>query len=176
MGKIFGVLDETPVGPVSLMAGDQGLEKVVFQPLMAFKQSLPIVDEEPSLKGMEVISTLLAELSEYFFGLRKSFSVPINWEVMTRFQKDVLQLTAEIPFGAFRTYGEIAQDLGKPGASRAVGTALARNPMPLVVPCHRVVGSDHKLHGFAAPEGIKTKAWLLELEGHQVAGENLQVG
>ena len=173
MGKIFGVLDQTPVGPVSLMAGDQGLEKVVFSALVAFKQSLHDVDEEPSLRGMEVISMLLAELSEYFFGLRKSFSVPINWEVMTSFQKDVLQLTAEIPFGEVRTYADLARQLDKPGASRAVGTALARNPMPLVIPCHRVVGSDHKLHGFAAPDGIKTKAWLLELEGHAVSGDKL---
>ena len=173
MGKILGVLDQTPIGPVSLMAGDGGLEKVVFSPLMAFKQSLSGVDDQPSLAGMEVISTLLAELSEYFFGLRKSFSVPINWDVMTRFQKDVLQLTIEIPFGDVRTYGDIARQLGKPGASRAVGTSLARNPMPLVVPCHRVVGSDYKMRGFAGPDGIKTKVWLLELEGHDVTGDKL---
>lgn len=167
MGKIFGVLDQTPIGPVSFMAGDQGLEKVGFSSLMAFKASLPVVDDQPSLKGMEVVSILLAELSEYFFGLRKVFTTPVDWDVITGFQKDVLQLTAEIPFGEIRTYGELAHQLGKPGAARAVGTALARNPMALVIPCHRVIGSDGKLHGFAAPDGIKTKAWLLELEGHE---------
>ncbi len=89
------------------------------------------------------------------------------------FQRDVLQLTAEIPFGEVRTYGELAQQLGKLGASRAVGTALARNPMALVIPCHRVIGSDRKLHGFAAPNGIKTKAWLLELEGHEIKNDRV---
>lgn len=175
MGKIFGVLDPTPVGPVSMMAGDRGLEKLGFLPLSTFKQSLSGEDTEPSLKGMEVISTLLAELNEYFFGLRRRFSAPIDLDVLRGFQKEVLQLTAEIPFGEFCTYGDIARQLGNPGASRAVGSALARNPMPLVIPCHRVVGSDQKLHGFAAPEGIKTKAWLLELEGHNVVGDKLMV-
>lgn len=173
MGNIFGVLDQTPVGPVSFMAGDQGLAQVAFSPLMAFKASLPEVDDQPSLKGMEVVSTLLAELSEYFFGLRKTFSTPVDWDVIKGFQREVLQLTAEIPFGEVRTYGELAQQLGKPGASRAVGTALARNPMALVIPCHRVIGSDHKLHGFAAPNGTKTKAWLLELEGHEIKNDRV---
>lgn len=170
---MFGVLDQTPIGPVSFMAGDQGLEQISFSSLMAFKAGLPVVDDQPSLKGMEVISTLLAELSEYFFGLRKVFTTPVNWNVIGGFQKDVLQLTTEIPFGEVRTYGELAHQLGKPGAARAVGTALARNPMALVIPCHRVIGSDWKLHGFAAPDGIKTNAWLLALEGHQLKNDRV---
>ena len=173
MGKIFGVLDQTPVGPVSLMAGDQGLEQVAFLPLKAFKASLPFEENQPSLTGMEVISTLLAELSEYFFGIRKVFTAAIDWDVLRGFQKDVLLATVEIPFGEVRTYGELAGLLGKPGAARAVGSALARNPMALVIPCHRVVGSDWKLHGFAAPDGIKSKARLLELEGHQLENDRL---
>lgn len=173
MGKTYGVLDQTPVGPVSLMAGDQGLEEVAFAPLMDFKARLPVIEEEPSLKGMETISTLLAELSEYFFGIRKVFSVDVDWDVITGFQKDVLLATVEIPYGEVRTYGELAKQLGKPGAARAVGVALAKNPMALVIPCHRVVGSDRKLHGFAAPDGIKSKARLLELEGHTLLGDRL---
>ena len=175
MGKTYGVLDQTPVGPVSLMAGDQGLEQVVFASLKDFKAGLPVVDDEPSLLGMETISTLLAELSEYFFGIRKTFSAGLDWEVIQGFQKDVLLATAEIPFGEVRTYGELAKQLGKPGAARAVGTALARNPMALVIPCHRVVGSDRKLHGFAAPDGIRAKARLLELEGHTLVDDKLNL-
>jgi methylated-DNA-[protein]-cysteine S-methyltransferase len=173
LGKTYGVLDQTPVGPVSLMAGDQGLEEVAFASLMDFKARLPVVEAEPSLKGMETISTLLAELSEYFFGIRKVFTVDVDWEVIKGFQKDVLLATAEIPYGEVRTYGELARQLGKPSAAQAVGTALARNPMALVIPCHRVVGSDRKLHGFAAPDGIRSKARLLELEGHTVLGDRL---
>jgi methylated-DNA-[protein]-cysteine S-methyltransferase len=122
---------------------------------------------------MEVVSTLLAELSEYFFGIRKVFTVAINWDLIQGFQKEVLLATVAIPFGQVRTYGELAALLGKPGAARAVGTALARNPMALVIPCHRVVGSDRKLHGFAAPDGIRSKARLLELEGHQLKNDRL---
>lgn len=173
MGKIFGVLDQTPVGPVSLMAGDQGLEQVAFSPLKTFKDSLPVEEDQPSLTGMEVISTLLAELSEYFFGIRKVFTVAIDWDVIRGFQKDVLLAVVEIPFGEMRTYGELAGLLGKPSAARAVGSALAKNPMALVIPCHRVVGADGKLHGFAAPDGIKSKARLLELEGHQLKNDRL---
>jgi methylated-DNA-[protein]-cysteine S-methyltransferase len=155
------------------MAGDQGLEEVAFASLKDFKARLPVVEEEPSLKGMETISTLLAELSEYFFGIRKVFTTDIDWDVIEGFQKDVLLATAEIPYGEVRTYGELAKQLGKPGSARAVGTALARNPMALVIPCHRVVGSDRKLHGFAAPDGIVSKARLLKLEGHSLLGDRL---
>lgn len=173
MGKTYGVLDQTPVGPVSLMAGDRGLEQVAFSSLKDFKADLPANDGGPSLTGMETISTLLVELSEYFFGLRKTFSAPVDWDVIEGFQKDVLLATYEIPFGEVCTYGDLANLLGKPGAARAVGTALAKNPMALVIPCHRVVGSDRKLHGFAAPDGIKAKALLLELEGHTLVNDRL---
>ncbi len=89
----------------------------------------------------------------------------IDWSVLTPFQQKVLQATLAIPYGQTRTYAEIAQQVGKPRAARAVGRAEATNPMPVVIPCHRVIGSDGKLHGYGAGEGLPTKAWLLELEG-----------
>lgn len=173
MAKTFGTLEETPVGPVSLVAGDGGLERVSFSLLHDLKASQGGENEPPSLNGLETVSTLLAELSEYFFGIRKVFEVEIDWDTITGFQREVLQLTNAIPFGKIRTYGSLADELGKPNAARAVGSALASNPIPIVIPCHRVIGKDRGLHGFAAPDGIKTKAFLLSLEGHTINNDKV---
>jgi methylated-DNA-[protein]-cysteine S-methyltransferase len=85
------------------------------------------------------------------------------------FARRVLQACQAIPWGEVRSYGELAVEIGSPAAARAVGTALARNPLPLVIPCHRVVGHHGRLGGFSAPGGLATKARLLELEGHDLA-------
>ncbi len=83
---------------------------------------------------------------------------------MTPFQLQVLHLTTHIPYGQTSTYKDIAIQVGKPNAARAVGRVEATNPIPLVIPCHRVLGSDGSLHGYGGPGGIKLKAWLLQLE------------
>ena len=113
----------------------------------------------------ERLADIMAQLGEYLRGQRREFTMPIDWSVLKPFQQQVLRITREIAYGSQRIYGDIAQQLGKPNAARAVGRALATNPMAFVIPCHRVIGKDGKLHGYAAPEGIKTKAWLLEMEG-----------
>lgn len=107
------------------------------------------------------------QILEYLNGERREFDLPVNWSGMGVFQEQALRLTAAIPYGQTTTYGEIARQLKRPGAARAVGRAEATNPMPLVIPCHRVVGADGGLHGYGAPGGIQTKAWLLRLEGQR---------
>jgi methylated-DNA-[protein]-cysteine S-methyltransferase len=101
------------------------------------------------------------EPDEYFAGRRNTFSVPLDMDG-TKFQKNVWDALANIPFGETRTYGQLAKQLGNPKAMRAVGAANGRNPVAIVVPCHRVIGADGKLTGFAG--GLEAKAHLLNLE------------
>ena len=112
-----------------------------------------------------VAAQWLAHLREYLEGARRTFPLPIAWEALPPFQRAVLRATFAIPYGEVRTYGQVAAAIGRPRAARAVGRALATNPMPIVVPCHRVVGHDRRLHGYGGPGGQTTKAWLLQLEG-----------
>jgi O-6-methylguanine DNA methyltransferase len=107
----------------------------------------------------------IRQISEYLAGARSTFDLQLDWSGMSPFQEKVLRETFAIPFGETRTYGEIAVALGRPRAARAVGRAEATNPIPLVIPCHRVIGTDGGLHGYGAPGGLETKAWLLSLEG-----------
>lgn len=110
------------------------------------------------------------QVSEYLVGQRQEFTLPIDWSVLRSFQAAALREMYSIPFGQTLTYAQIAARLGKPAAARAVGRAGATNPMPLVIPCHRVVGSDGKLHGYGGPGGIPTKARLLKME-REAAGQ-----
>jgi methylated-DNA-[protein]-cysteine S-methyltransferase len=172
LGLTFAQLEETPIGPISFMAGDRGVCRVAFSNLMTLKESLSKSDNVPSLHGLETLATLLVEMNAYFFGIQRTFSVDINWDVVEGFQQQVLRFTAEIPFGGISSYGAIAKQMGKPGAARAVGVALSRNPLPIVIPCHRVVGSDRQLRGFIG--GVETKAFLLRLEGHTVTNHQIE--
>lgn len=175
MGLCYGEIAESPLGPISLIAGDEGLQGVAFSSLKKYKKKMGSV-EEPSLAGLETIGILLSEINAYLFGLRKTFSANVDWCGLSSFQRVVLELTYQIPYGEIRTYGEMAVELGKPGAARAVGKALGENPMPIVIPCHRVVDSKLHLRGYTAPNGIQTKSFLLNLEGHQIIGDRIVPG
>ncbi len=116
----------------------------------------------------QALEAAIIQISEYLEGKRRDFALPIDWSMMTPFQEQVLRATDSIPYGGVSTYSEIAQKVGKPGAARAVGSAEAANPVPIVIPCHRVIGSDGKLHGYGGRGGITTKAWLLKLESDNI--------
>ncbi|MFZ5927375.1 MAG: methylated-DNA--[protein]-cysteine S-methyltransferase [Acidobacteriota bacterium] len=116
-------------------------------------------DEDP------VLQQARQELEEYASGKRRKFEVPFELEG-TRFQCDVWKALFEIPFGEVRTYGDLARYLGRPGAARAVGAAAGRNPLPVIIPCHRLIGSGGALTGFSG--GLEVKKKLLELEGAAV--------
>jgi methylated-DNA-[protein]-cysteine S-methyltransferase len=107
---------------------------------------------------------VINQLADYLNGTLRQFSLALDFSGMRSFQVDVLRLTSQIPYGETRTYKEIAVQIGKEHAARAVGRVEATNPIPLIIPCHRVLGSDGTLHGYGGPGGIKLKAWLLDLE------------
>ena len=105
------------------------------------------------------------QIKEYIDGKRRAFDLKIDWSVLASdFQRAALRAVFSIPYGQTRTYGQVAAQIGHPDAPRAVGRANATNPMPLVIPCHRVIGTDGKLHGYGGKGGLKTKKWLLKLE------------
>jgi methylated-DNA-[protein]-cysteine S-methyltransferase len=104
------------------------------------------------------------QLQEYFAGSRKRFDLPLDLTRLTSFQLSVLQTARRIPLGSVWTYGQVARTIGKPKASRAVGQALGRNPIPIVIPCHRVVASDGSLCGYGGGGGLESKRLLLQLE------------
>ena len=108
------------------------------------------------------------ELDEYFEGRRRDFDLPIDWALTSQFGRRVLKATAAIPFGAVKTYGEMAAQAGNPKASRAAGRALGANPIPIVLPCHRVIGASGRLTGYTG--GLHRKVALLEIEGVVLPG------
>jgi methylated-DNA-[protein]-cysteine S-methyltransferase len=148
----------SPVGKLKLVASNHGLVAVLWEndrPLRVRLTEPVLDDQHPILVETE------RQLMEYFAGKRKSFSVALDMRG-TEFQKDVWEALVAIPFGETRSYGQLARQLGNSGAQRAVGAANGRNPISIIVPCHRVIGSSGKLTGFAG--GLDVKAKLLSLE------------
>jgi len=163
----YDQLSSSPFGQLWTAVGPKGLVAVGWESEeQAFCHKLSALLNRASRAFEIQRNTLHAsqELSEYLAKQRRVFEIPIDWEVLPDFQRQALQATFAIPYGEVRSYGEIARQIGHPGASRAVGRAEATNPMPLVLPCHRVVGSDGRLHGYAGPGGLEMKRWLLKLE------------
>lgn len=149
----------SPVGVLRLVASDAGLVAVLWPEDDPKRVRLEETREDDS---HVVLRKTVAQLEEYFAGTRREFDLPLDARG-TDFQKQVWEQLLAIPYGKTRSYGEIAARLGKPSASRAVGTANGRNPLSIVVPCHRVIGTSGSLTGFAG--GLETKRILLELEG-----------
>ncbi len=121
-------------------------------------------DAPPPALVSDLLAAALAQLDEYFAGERREFDLPLDLRAATAFDRRVLAAMAAIPYGQTRTYAGLARAIGSPGAARAVGHACGRNPLPLLLPCHRVVRSDGSLAGYGAG-GPEVKAALLALEG-----------
>lgn len=148
----------SPVGELKLAASEKGLAAVLWPDDAPARVPLINLTED---KNHPLLRMAEQQLDEYFAGERRTFSIPLDPRG-TSFQHSVWDALRSIPFGETRSYGEIARQVGSPAASRAVGAANGRNPLSIVVPCHRVIGASGKLTGFAG--GLETKARLLHLE------------
>jgi len=153
---------DTPIGVLTLAADDEGLRRIDFPPP---HQSPPGDDWREG--STDVLLEARRQLEEYFAGERREFDLPLSPRG-TGFQRTVWNTLAAIPYGGTWSYRDLAQRIGKPSAMRAVGAANGRNPLPIVLPCHRVIGADGSLTGFGG--GLPTKAFLLRLEGALPAG------
>ena len=161
----IGELTDPALGQVWVGMSAAGLVAVEFPASReAFSASLQQRGFDPLSYDPSKVRPALEQIAEYLRGERRSFNLSIDWSILTPFQEQVLRLTCAIPYGSTLTYAALARQAGRPRAARAVGRAQATNPMPLVIPCHRVLGSDGKLHGYGAGEGLATKEWLLRLE------------
>ena len=169
VGTVYvGPVRETPIGDLWLACSERGLIAVEWgsskTKLIRYleKRLKASVEDNPRRLALAA-----SELREYLYGKRKQFSIQIDWSGMPAFQRQVLLATYAIPYGQITTYGDLAQQLGRARSARAVGRAEATNPMPIVIPCHRVLGADGKLRGYGG--GLEIKKWLLKLEGAVLA-------
>lgn len=151
----------SPIGKLTLVASEDGIREIRFP---SERTSATGPDKHPYLAQCE------KELNEYFAGKRKSFDVPLDIQG-TDFQKAAWRALLAIPFGETRSYKEQATAIKKPAAVRAIGAANGANPIPIIVPCHRVIAANGHLHGYGG--GLKTKQFLLELEG--IAVDNMRL-
>ncbi len=153
---------DSPIGRLRLVATDEGLSRLLF---------VQQADEDPDPDGdpagtdnHRVLDEAATQLEEYFAGQRQEFDVPLDL-TGTEFQRAAWSALADIPFGETRSYGQQAEAIGRPKAVRAIGAANGRNPVPIVLPCHRIVGSDGSLTGYGG--GLPIKEYLLNHEQAQ---------
>lgn len=157
MGYVYKRM-ESPIGRLKLVAKDEKLAAILWEnddPRRVRLGEVVEDNEKPVLLETE------RQLNEYFVGKRDRFDIPLDFQG-TEFQRSVWQQLLEIPFGETRSYGQLAEKLGNVNACRAVGAANGKNPIAIIAPCHRVIGSTGKLTGFAG--GLEAKAHLLDLE------------
>ncbi|HMK08263.1 MAG TPA: methylated-DNA--[protein]-cysteine S-methyltransferase [Anaerolineales bacterium] len=159
-------VEATPVGPLWVAMTDLGLAAVSYGGTeSAFAGWIGRHLQASPVRSAERTTVARRELREYLAGRRTSFTLPVDLTHVTSFQRRVLEAAQAVPRGQVATYGEIGRRIGRPGAARAVGQALGSNPVPIVVPCHRVLASDGSLRGYSGRGGLQTKRRLLTLEG-----------
>ena len=166
----YDALRDSPIGPLFVAVSDQGVVAIEFgTDEMSFVDELEARHGVKAIRSMERVSPAMSQVLQYLSGDRREFEVEVDLRDSTKFQQSVLNAASDVPPGYVVTYGEIAARIGKPQSARAVGQALAHNPIPIIVPCHRVVAADGSLTGYSGAGGIDTKAHLLRLEGATIA-------
>jgi methylated-DNA-[protein]-cysteine S-methyltransferase len=166
-------IEKSPAGSLALAATDEGLARLFFCTKKDYASFLKANQLSQNIKPSQIIKQASKQISEYFDGKRTEFDIPLDLQGQTPFRLKVLKACARIPFGHTLTYRDLAAKAGSPRGARAAGGAMANNPIALIVPCHRVIGSDWGLHGFSSPGGLKTKAILLNHEGISTKNERV---
>jgi methylated-DNA-[protein]-cysteine S-methyltransferase len=154
----------SPLGRLFVAVSNRGLCAVDFgrseADFLARLEPRARLEQDPN-----AVRQTLEQLKEYFSGKRTGFDLPVDLSALTPFQRGVLDVACRIAPGQVWSYQRVAEEMGRPKSSRPVGQALARNPVPIVIPCHRVIASDGNLGGYSGGAGIPAKRWLLRLEG-----------
>lgn len=160
----------SPVGPITVVEGERGVVAVDFgeTPEATLRERLEAAFDGPVVLERRARLRATTELAEYFRGRRRTFGVRVDLSLTNAFQRRVLERLVRVGFGELTTYGALAKSVGKPGAARAVGAAMAKNPIPILVPCHRVVASNGSLGGFSG--GLDVKRRLHQHEGMGALG------
>ncbi|OUC97235.1 methylated-DNA--[protein]-cysteine S-methyltransferase [Streptomyces swartbergensis] len=166
---VWGVVD-SDIGPLLLAATREGLVNVVFHATDAVRDraverlASRLGTEPVEAPGSPLLTEAIHQVVAYFAGERRDFDLPLDWSLISGFNREVLrELASGVPYGTVVGYGDLAGRVGQPGAAQAVGMAMGANPLPVVVPCHRVVESGGGIGGFGG--GLETKRRLLALEG-----------
>ena len=149
---------DSPLGRILVASDGESVTMLAIE-----RDGILDFDEQPECTA-PVLELAVSQLDEYFAGTRTDFEVPVA-VFGTDFQKSVWKQLTLLPFGTVASYGEIGHATGRPTAGRAVGGAVGANPVPIIVPCHRVLATNGRITGFSAGNGIATKAWLLDHEG-----------
>ncbi len=162
----FGTITTSQLGIIGVAMSEHGLVNadLCLKSAEEFVQNVALRQRAELFLGGERVADALRQVEEYLARERRQFEIPIDWSGMTDFKMEVLRATLGIPYGETRSYGEVAALIGRPRAARAVGQAEAANPIPLVIPCHRVIGADGQMRGYGGPEGVELKAWILAFE------------
>ncbi len=156
---------DSPLGPLTVFVTRRGLVRLSYagEPIERQLDELAALISPRVMEAPERTDEVRGQLDAYFAGTRREFDVPIDWRLLRGFRRDVLRATARIPFGAVSSYRAIASAAGSPNAYRAAGSALGSNPVPIIVPCHRVLHAGGGLGGYTG--GLGRKRFLLRLEG-----------
>ena len=162
---------EAPIGWLGVVAGDKGVVRIFSCPRRTeLLERITVLYPHSRKEKTAALATAVQQLSEYFQGRRRLFTFQLDRGALSPFAAAVSRALVEVPYGQTLTYGELATAAGRAGAARAVGRAMAANPFPLVVPCHRVIGSTGAMTGYSGGRGVETKCWLLAFERAQLEG------
>lgn len=168
--RVVWAVVESGIGPLLLAASREGLVNVVFHATDAVRDkaverlAARLGTEPVEAPGSPLLAEAIRQFKAYFAGERRDFDLPLDWSLISGFNREVLrELASGVPYGQVVGYGDLAVRVGQPGAAQAVGMAMGANPLPVVVPCHRVVESGGGIGGFGG--GLETKRRLLALEG-----------